>query len=93
MTAESDWMLDQHILVTVTDAEAMDMPITIGKGPLFDRRLKRALDLSRIHQSLVCSHVKSQVERGVLQFKQVGTHTIYLGERAREYPVVQLLAN
>lgn len=92
MSEISDWMLDQHIIVTVADAMALDEPITIGRGPLYDRRLKRALKLSKVHQSLVCSHVKAQVELGILQFKQVGTHTMYLGEQVREYPVVQLLS-
>lgn len=84
-----DSVLVDGILVAISDAQLADEPICVGHGPRYDRRLTTALGLNHWHQSVVCQHVKHLVDMGRVRCKEVGTHTAILGERTKEYPVVQ----
>lgn len=88
---EIDHLLEDGIIATVCDADALEQPITAGQGPGYDNRLKRALGIGGVHQSVVCAYVNHLVGIGKLRIEQVGEHTVYLGERARSYPIVALL--
>ena len=91
MSHKVDPMLDDHILVTVSDAMAIGDPITVGRGPRFDNALKHALGISGVHQSVVCRRVNELVSQNRLRYVRVGTHAARLGDYTRMYEVVKLL--
>ena len=91
MSQTYDWMLDEHIMTAVSDAYAQDNPITVGRGPGYDKALKGAMHVRGVHQSVICAHVKRMLQDGELHLRPVGTHIAYLGERPVRYPMVAIL--
>lgn len=87
-----DQDLCDEIIDRVCKADASDQPVTVGRGMLFDRWMKGALAIRGVHQSTICLHVKHLVSGGLLRYADTDeTVTVYMGEREREYPRVQLL--
>lgn len=84
--------LEQDVLEAVSRAYVADEPVELGRGPFFDRRLKRLLGITRVHQSSVCAAMNRLVEAGEVVLIDTGAKmTLMCGERTKEYPVLQYL--
>lgn len=87
-----DHDLDDAIIEVVCKADAAGQPVTVSRGPFYDRRLKAALAVRGVHQSVICWRVKQLVKTGMLRQELTGRkYVTFLGERTREYPEVRLL--
>lgn len=80
-----------QVVSSVALADAVGEPITYMTGPLADRRAKRALAFSGVHQSRVCAAIRDSVDAGLIRVQQIGTATALMGERTKQYPVVTLV--
>ncbi len=88
----TDHDLDDLIFQAVCQAHADGVPIQAGKGPFYDKQLKKVFGIPHVHQSNICASVKHLLAAGVLLAEPTDEVRVSYGtERIKEYPVVRFL--
>ena len=67
--------LVERIVFLVGVAYDCDQPIEYATGPFADRRVKRALGLGGIHQSVVCRAINQAIDDDRIVIVPAGTTT------------------
>lgn len=80
----------EHVARRVMEAYWDGRSIAYGRGPLADRRAKRALGLTG-SRSQVCTAIKEAVQRRLIEVVVTDRWLdVYCGDTVRRYPVVEL---
>lgn len=78
------------VINRVNERSSRGQPVVYSRGPMADRRAKRALGMSG-PPSQICAAIKEAVGMGRLEMIETGgVAVVFAGERERTYPVVQL---
>lgn len=92
LTLEDENNLDDEVVERVCQAEASGKPISALRGPKFDVRLKKALDLP-YHQGVLCAAVNRLVHAGMLRREESSEeYAVCYGTGApHTYPIATVL--